>query len=109
MAETSTGTSALYRHIRLVGTRPKIFLGGHGVDLLSANLYGWKAHRHHFPDGDGWADRFYATFHKFVAARYGERRNMDWHAIIKAQEPDPRRQMALFYDLLEAFCEGCAP
>ena len=75
-------SSPLYQHILLVGTKPKIFLGDHGADLLSANLYGWKAHRHHFPDGDAWAQHFYDRFHKFVAAQYGERRNMDWPAMI---------------------------
>lgn len=95
--------SALYQHLLLIKSRPAIFLGGHSIDRLNANLYGWKAHRHSFPDGDVWADSFFADFHGFVAAFYNERRKLDWHAIIAGQTAEPRGQLALFYDLLESF------
>jgi hypothetical protein len=101
--------STLYKHIQLVRTRPRIFLGGYGVALLSANLYGWKAHRFHVPDNDLWASYFYDNFHLFVAQNYGEKRKVDWHAVIRAQEPDARAQMTLFDTLLTEFCEGYAP
>ena len=96
--------SLLHAHLMLIRTKPRIFIGGHDVGLLSAHLYGWKAHRHHTPDDDPWAQAFFDTFHKFVAAKYGERRNMDWPALIRAQEPDQRAQFALFYELLAEFC-----
>jgi hypothetical protein len=99
-------TSALYEHLQLVRSRPRIYIGGHGIDRLNAHLFGWKAHRHHFPDGDAWAEHFFADFHKYVAAQYGERRNMDWDAVIRTQETDPRKQVVLFYDLLDGFCAG---
>lgn len=101
--------STLYKHLQLVRTKPKIFLGGHDVGLLSANLYGWKAHRFHVPDNDPFAGYFYDNFHLFVARKYGERRKVDWHNVIRAQVPEQRAQLALFYDLLAEFCEGYEP
>ncbi len=101
--------SMLFKHLQLVRTKPRIYIGGHDVGLLSANLYGWKAHRYHVPDNDPWAGHFYENFHKFVASKYGERRKVDWHNVIRAQEVDARKQLVLFYDLLAEFCEDYAP
>lgn len=96
-------TSPLYQHLMLLQSRPAIFLGGHSIDRLNANLYGWKAHRHNHPDGDSWADHFFAEFHKFVASKYGETKKLDWHQVIAKQVTGPREQLSLFYTLLTEF------
>ncbi len=101
--QASAETSPLYRHLMQLKSRPAIFLGGHSLERLNANLYGWKAHRHQFADSDDWADHFFDHFHGFVAAQYGVRQKRDWHDVIAAQVGDPRAQLALFYKLLALF------
>lgn len=101
--------SRLYNHLQSLRKRPGMYVGEITADRLGLLLGGWNMHRVDSPDGDEWAECFFANFHKFVEARYSVRRTIGWHGIIEEQAKDGSAQIELFFDLLMNFCVEYPP
>lgn len=95
--------SPLLDFLVLSERRPGMYFGALGPRDIQRVLAGWQYHRSTAPDLDPFADLFFSDFHAFVAARYEDRRNLGWGAMISERAGDGVGGHAAFMALVRDF------